>query len=119
MWCLIYLERESPNALVGALKENTFDVHIAPDIDDLLDALWYHGSAVGCVVVETEASNKLQILFEALDAWPKLRVFVFGPTHLPLGKQSQKHHFERAYSPQSVSRWLSGAHPEAPSLDPF
>ena len=46
MWCLLYLDQESATRLVSVLKEESFDVHIGLDMDDLLDALWYHGSAV-------------------------------------------------------------------------
>ena len=110
MWCLIHLERESPNALVSLLKEKAFEVHIAPDLDDLLDALWYHGSSVGCIVAETRASKGLQELFEALKDWPKLKVLVFGLIDEPL-KEDTQIHVEPSYNLASVSRWLGGPLP--------
>ncbi len=109
MWCLLYLERESPTALVSLLKNKSLDLHIAPDLDDLLDALWYHGSAVGCIVVETAASSGLEDLFVALKDWPDLKVLIFCPADGSIGQSTDKHRVERAYSLQSVSDWLGGS----------
>ena len=109
MWCLIYLEKESPTALVSLLKANSFEVHIAPDVDDLLDALWYHGSAVGCIVIETTDGNGLDELTQALEDWPELEVLFYGPTQRPTGQAARKHRFEKDYSLQNISHWLGGS----------
>ena len=111
MWCLMYLERESPTALVSVLKDKSFDVHIALDVDDLLDTLWYHGSAVGRIVIETAASDGLKPFFEALKDWPDLDVLVFDPTDRSIGHATHKHRVERTYSLQRVSHWLGGSPP--------
>ncbi len=111
MWCLIYLERESPTALASLLKERSFDVHVAPDLDDLLDALWYHGSAVGCIVLEVSASKGLDEFFAALKDWRELDVLVFGSSVESIQQDNQKHRFERVYSVQSVSHWLGSSLP--------
>ena len=106
MWCLIYLERESPIALVSLLKERSFKVHIATNLDDLLDALWYHGSAVGCIVIEMTDGNGLEELMIALEDWPDLNVLISGATERSTGQPLHKQRFERDYSLQHVSRWL-------------
>ena len=73
MWCLLYLDQESATRLVSVLKEESFDAHLALDMDDLLDALWYHGSAVACIVIETALGNGLEDFVAALKGWPDLR----------------------------------------------
>ena len=110
MWCLIHLERESPTALASLLKQR-FEVHVAPDMDDLLDALWYHGSAVGCIVLDVSASKGFEEFLAALKDWPDLDVLVFGPNVGSIAQENRKHRFERAYSLQSVSHWLGGSLP--------
>ena len=109
MWCLIYLERESPTALASLLKQRSFDVHLAPDMDDLLDALWYHGSAVGCIVLEVAASKGSEEFLAALKDWPDLDVLVFGPAVGSVPQDNRRHRFERSYSLQTVSQWLKGS----------
>ena len=113
MWCLIYLEKESPTALASLLKEKSFDVHVAPDMDDLLDALWYHGSAVGRIVIEASASKGFEEFLAALEDWPDLDVLVFGPDLGSVARENRKHRFEQAYSLQSVSHWLGNSLPGA------
>lgn len=110
MWCLIYLERESPTALVGLLKEKSFEVHIAPDLDNLLDALWYHGSAVGCIVIETSDGSTLDELMQALEDWPDLKVLISGQTDRSTGQATHQHRFVPDYSLQNVSHWLGESH---------
>ncbi len=90
------------------LKEKSLDLHIAPDVDDLLDALWYHGSAVDYIMMETAASSGLDAVFTALEDWPDLKVLVFCPADDLLGPSTDKRRFERNYSLQTVSHWLDG-----------
>ena len=78
-------------------------------MDDLLDALWYPGSAVGCIVIETAPGNGLEDFVAALKGWPDLKVLVFGPTQRSLGQATHKHRFERAYSLETVTHWLGGS----------
>ena len=107
MLYLLYLESRTPHQLVGALKGHQFDVHIAADLDDLLDRLWFHGANVAAIVVETARPEGLTEFFDAILDWPKLPVLVFGPLDETLGQGRSNLRFEKEYSVQRVTRDLT------------
>ncbi len=78
MWCLVYLETAIPSSVLRLLKTNGFKVHVAADVDDLLDQLWYHGSNVACIIIEAQHLPGFDDFVEAILDWPDLPVLVYG-----------------------------------------
>ena len=78
MWCLVYLETAVSSSVSRLLKTNGFEVHLANDVDDLLDQLWYHGSNVACMIVEANHLPGFNDFIEAILDWPDIPVLVYG-----------------------------------------
>ncbi len=78
MWCLVHLETAVSSSVSRLLKTNGFEVHIANDVDDLLDQLWFYGSDVACIILEAEHLTGLDDFTDAIQDWPDIPVLAYG-----------------------------------------
>ena len=98
MWCLVYLETAMSSPVSRLLKTNGFKVHVADDVDDLLDQLWYHGSDVACIIVEAHHMPGFDDFIEAILDWPNLPVLTYGTIVQSVDPNIRNMHCREFYS---------------------
>ena len=106
MWCIVYQGNRSDTEIDDALEEHARDVVRAKTLDEVLDALWFHGSEVECLVLEANKSDDFDEFDQALDAWPKMRVLVYGENRPKTLALSGMEFIAEPISPESVLRYL-------------
>ena len=103
MWCLVYLETAISSSVSRLLKTNGFEVHVANDIDDLLDQLWYHGSDVACMIVEAQHLPGFDDFVDAILDWPDIPVLVYGAIVQSVDPSIPNMHCSELYSIDRVT----------------
>ena len=104
MWCLVYLETEIPTSVSRLLKTNGFRVHVADDVDDLLDQLWFYGSDVKCIIVEAHRSPGFNDFVDAILDWPDIPVLTYGSIVESVDPNIRNMHCSEFYSIDRVTQ---------------
>ena len=82
MWCLLLVEKEVETNLADALRIKGYQIHASFAVDDLLDALWYHGSDVACIIIEKASAHDLNEFYETMTDWPTIMAVIYESKNL-------------------------------------